>query len=91
MKVIASPQFLKKVKKLPQQDKSEVDGQIKAILENPKIGEEKKQDLKGVFVHKFKLNKQQMLLSYKLDGEMLFLITIGSHENYYRDLKKHLR
>lgn len=86
MKAVAAPQFLKKIKKLTKQDKAKVDGQIKAILEKPNIGEEKKQDLKGVFVHKFKLNKQQMLLSYKLGEETLFLTTIGNHGNYYRDL-----
>ena len=91
MKVIASPQFLKKIKRLAKQDKATVDGQIQSILENPNVGEEKKQDLKGVFVHKFKLNKQETLLSYKMGEETLFLITVGSHENYYRDLKKYLR
>jgi addiction module RelE/StbE family toxin len=91
MKIIASPQFLKKVKKLSKQARKTVDRQIKRILKNPKLGEEKKQDLKGVFVHKFKLNKQDTLLSYKFTEDALFLLTVGSHENYYRDLKKYLQ
>ena len=91
MKIIASPQFLKKVKKLSKQARKTVDRQIQRILKNPKLGEEKKQDLKGVFVHKFKLNKQDTLLSYKFTEDALFLLTVGSHENYYRDLKKYLQ
>ena len=91
MKIIASPQFLKKVKKLSKQARKTVDRQIQRILKNPKLGEEKKQDLKGVFVHKFKLNKQDTLLSYKFTEDTLFLLTVGSHENYYRDLKNYLR
>ena len=90
MKIIASPQFQKKVKKLTKQDKVKVDTEIKKIIENPEIGEEKKQDLKDVFVHKFKLNRIEILLSYKYSEDELFLITIGSHENYYRDLKKYI-
>ena len=90
MKIIGSPQFLKKVKKLSKQARKTVGRQIQRILKNPKLGEEKKQDLKGVFVHKSKLNKQDTLLSYKFTEDTLFLLTVGSHENYYRDLKKYL-
>jgi hypothetical protein len=58
---------------------------IKAIINNPSIGTEKKGDLKGAFVYKFKLIKTEYLLSYRIVGEDLKLITIGPHENYYRD------
>ena len=39
----------------------------------------------------FKIHTAQFLLSYRFEGENLELITIGSHENYYRDLKKYLK
>lgn len=90
MKAIASPLFLKKLKKLTKQDRKVLDDQVRYILENPSTGEEKIQDLKGVLVHKFKLNRQQVLLSYKLIEPDIYLITFGSHENYYRDLKKYI-
>ena len=87
---MASPQFLKKLKKLTKQDRKVLDNQVKYILKHPSTGEEKIQDLEGVLIHKFKLNRQQVLLSYQLLEQNIYLITFGSHENYYRDLKKYL-
>ena len=89
MNVVASPQFSKKIKKLHVQDIKKVDSQILKIADNPKVGTEKRGDLSGIFVHKFKLNKQEYLLSYKFDKKSIYLLTIGSHENYYRNLKKY--
>ncbi len=72
-------------------EKESLDREIKKIVENPGIGEEKKGDLRGVFVHKFKLKTIQYLLSYRKNGNDLALIMIGPHENYYRDLKQYLK
>lgn len=49
-------------------------------------------DLAGIRVYKFKLNKQLTLLGYEYDGETvtLYLLKLGSHENFYRDLKNSL-
>ncbi len=88
MKILQSRSFAKKVKKLNKNEKSELDDQIKSIIENPDIGDEKKGDLKGIFVHKFKIKTIQYLLAYRIVGENLELIMLGPHENYYRDLKK---
>ena len=68
-----------------------LDSEIKRILANPGIGEEKRGDLRGVRVHKFKMQKQLILLAYSVSKQELNLITFGSHENYYRDLKKYLK
>ena len=91
MKVIQSPLFERKVKKFKKNQKLALDEQIRNIIEKPGIGEEKKGDLQGVFVHKFKIHTTQYLLSYRFREENIELITIGPHENYYRDLKKYLR
>ena len=77
MKIIASPQFLKKVKKLSKQDHAEVERQIQKLLDNPNLGDVKKQDLAGVHVHKFKLNRKEILLSYRFTEESIILITTG--------------
>lgn len=96
-KVSATPQFQRTVKKLHAPDKLQVDEAIRTIMAQPELGSAKKGDLNGVFVYKFKLNKQVVLLSYRLKGEVLgpnsvldemVLLAIGSHENFYRDLKK---
>ena len=68
------------------------DSEVKKIVNNPSIGEEKRGDFKGVFVHKFKLRTTQQLLAYRfIDEETLELIKIGPHGNYYRDLKSYLK
>ena len=72
-------------------EKEALDREVKSIAEKPNIGEEKKGDLKGVFVHKFKLKTNLYLLAYRKADKDLELVMIGSHENYYRDLKSYLK
>lgn len=91
MKIFQSRSFAKKVKRLNTREKSLLDDQIKAIADNPDIGVEKKGDLRGVFVHKFKVKTSQYLLAYRIINEDLELIMLGPHENYYRDLKKSVK
>lgn len=91
MRVFQSSSFGKKIKKFNKKEKLELDDSIKEIIKNPSIGTEKKGDLRGVFVYKFKIMKTEFLLSYRIVGDDLELIMIGSHENYYRDLKSHLK
>jgi mRNA interferase RelE/StbE len=91
MKIYQSRLFEKKVKKMSKAEKDALDREVRNIAENPNIGEEKKGDLKGVFVHKFKLKTNLYLLAYKKAGTDLELVMIGSHENYYRDIKSYLK
>lgn len=88
-KVYVSPAFSRKMRKLKKQEKKELDDVVLDILSNPSIGQEKAGDLAGVFVHKFKINKQLTLLSYSFDESEISLLTYGSHENFYRDLKNY--
>jgi mRNA-degrading endonuclease RelE of RelBE toxin-antitoxin system len=91
MRILQSRSFERKVKKFSKQEKKRLDNQIRKIIDDPSIGSEKKGDLRGVYVHKFKLQTVQHLLSYRFVGENLELIMIGPHENYYRDLKSYLK
>ena len=91
MKIIQSRSFERSVKKFNKQTKKVLDDQILAILKNPFIGIEKKGDLQGVYVYKFKIKHIQYLISYRFNNTILELIMIGLHENYYRDLKNHLK
>jgi mRNA interferase RelE/StbE len=91
MKIYQSRSFEKKVKKMSKPEKNALDREVGKIAENPGIGEEKKGDLRGVFVHKFKLRTIQYLLAYRKVGSDLELIVLGPHENYYRDLKRDLK
>jgi mRNA interferase RelE/StbE len=91
MKIYQSNSFAKKVKKLKPQQKQHLDVAVNEIVSDPKIGAEKKGDLRGVFVHKFTIQGVLYLLSYRFLGEDFELIMLGSHENYYRDLKSYLK
>jgi mRNA-degrading endonuclease RelE of RelBE toxin-antitoxin system len=91
MRIYQSRSFEKKVKKLSKSEKDSLDREIKRIVEDPSIGEGKKGDLRGVFVHKFKLKTTQYLLAYRKVGGDFELVIIGPHENYYRDLKQYLK
>jgi hypothetical protein len=90
MKIYQSRSFDKKVKKMSTTEKDALDREVKRIAENPSVGEEKKGDLRGVFVHKFKLKTTLCLLACRRIGDDLELVMIGPHENYYRDLKRSL-
>ena len=91
MRIYQSRSFEKKVKKMSKPEKDSLDREIRSIADDPSVGEEKKGDLRGVFVHKFKLKTTQYLLAYRKVGEDLELLMIGPHENYYRDLKQYLK
>ena len=91
MKVIQSRSFERKVKKFTKSEKKKLDDHIRKIVDNPSIGTEKRGDLRGVYIHKFKIQTLQYLLAYRFVGEDLELIMIGPHENYYRDLKSDLK
>ena len=91
MKILQSSSFKKKVGRFTKQEKQALDIQIKEIAKDPAQGQEKKGDLRGVFVLKFKIDATQYLLSYRFIGDDLELIMIGPHENYYRDLSNYLK
>lgn len=61
-------------------------------MENPNIGERKKGDLAFLRVYKFKLLNQEVLLGYTYEEEkiILTLLKLGSHENFYRDIKNNI-
>ncbi len=87
--ITRSTTFNKAIKRLHTNQKKELDDAIVEIMKNASIGESKKGDLRGVQVHKFKMNKQLTLLAYiQRSSVEIYLIAFGSHENFYRDLKK---
>ena len=85
--------FDRVIKKLHSKDKKVLDEAVKVILENPFAGEEKRGDLVGVFVYKFKLNGHETLLAYELHPNKkkpttVLLLAAGPHENFYTELKR---
>jgi len=91
--ILVTPTFAKAIKRLHAKDKLLHDKAVEAITANPLTGEEKKGDLAKIFVHKFKIKKQEILLAYQLQPSKskpvsILLLSIGSHENFYAELKR---
>lgn len=92
MRIIQSRTFARRVRRFRKQEKKALDQQVRKIAKDPSTGEEKRGELRGVFVHKFKIHTVQYLLAYRMaDPDTLELIMIGPHENYYRDLTTYLK
>jgi mRNA-degrading endonuclease RelE of RelBE toxin-antitoxin system len=90
MKVLQTNEFAKAVRKLPKRQKEDVDNAVRVIIADPTIGQMKSGDLAGIQVYKFRITRQQALLAYEHDSlnVTLFLLKLGSHENFYRDMKR---
>ena len=93
LEVLTTPSFARAAKKLHAKHKKVLDKAIESVADDPTLGEEKKGDLLGVFVHKFKLNNQETLLAYglrpdKLKPKEVVLLAVGPHENFYAQLKR---
>ena len=91
--VLSTASFDRVAKKLHAKDKTVLDEAVKAVADDPTIGEEKRGDLAGVFVYKFKLNNQETLLAYGLQPNKkkpstVVLLAVGPHENFYTQLKR---
>ena len=66
MRIIQSRTFEKRVRRFQKQEKKILDQQVRKSAEAPSIGQDKRGELHGVFVHKFKIHSTQYLLSYRM-------------------------
>jgi mRNA-degrading endonuclease RelE of RelBE toxin-antitoxin system len=90
MKVFQTPTFQRKYKKLNRNQLSLVNDAIESIIAEPEIGELKRGDLGSIRVHKVRKTKVEVLVAYWSTETSIQLIDFGSHENFYRDLKRQL-
>ncbi len=90
MKLIATPRFERATKKLHPDEKQALDNAVRTIAAQPDAGEMKRGDLAGVRVFKYRHNTQLLLLAYRVaeDQDAIKLLSFGSHENFYRNLKR---
>lgn len=103
MKPSYKPPFSKFVKKAHKPLQLAIEDAVDDVCENPEIGEAKVADLAGIWVYKFKFNRQEYLIAYRppaaeeqrqgVDVELLIIdfYQIGSHENFYDELKRYLK
>jgi hypothetical protein len=90
MQILQTSIFKNTAKKFHVNQKSELNKAVRIIINDPIIGIEKVGDLNGVRVYKFHMCNQLTLLAYKYepDTPSITLLAIGTHENFYRDLKR---
>ena len=90
MKAIRTTQFMRQEKKLNPNQKKYLDKAVRAVIEKPQIGKRKKGSLSWLYVYKFKMANQLALLGYTIYQERLqiYLIKVGPHENFYRDVHR---
>ena len=84
------PQFHRVEKRLHKNEKQDLDTAVRAILDNPSIGESKTGDLKSgeLRVYKFKMMGQECRLAYTHKDSTLLLEKVGPRQNFYRDFKR---
>jgi mRNA-degrading endonuclease RelE of RelBE toxin-antitoxin system len=88
VRVLETPGFRKDVKRLQPNQKQALDGAVRAVMADPMVGEQKQGDLAWLKVYKFRMVNQLTLLGYEIKGDdTIILHAVGSHENFYRDLK----
>jgi len=82
--------FLRQYKILNDKTAKDVDDAVVQVAKKPTIGEKKKGDLSELWVYKLRGNGQLWLLGYSKDDglKLIYLESIGSHENFYRDIKR---
>ncbi len=75
-----------------------IEDAVELVCDSPDVGELKVGDLAGIRVYKFRFNRQEYLVAYRPPSKNLaleFLIIdfyqVGSHENFYQELKHYLR
>jgi len=90
--------FAQYVKKAHKPLRLAIEDAVEVVCETPEIGELKVGDLSGIRVYKFRFNRQEYLMAYwphSEDASLEFLIIdfyqVGSHENFYDELKHYLR
>ena len=94
-------QFVKKAHKPLQLAIEDV---VEAIRYHPELGEMKVGDLAGIRVYKFRFNRQEYLVAYRVltmiiqsgEADQVEFLTIdfyqvGTHQNFYEMLKRFLR
>ncbi|MEA3369585.1 MAG: type II toxin-antitoxin system RelE/ParE family toxin [Candidatus Ratteibacteria bacterium] len=89
----AYPKYNRLKKKFPPFFRKKLNEAEDQVALNPWIGEEKAGELKGIRVYKFKILDLLILLAYQVNKEEreVIFVAVGGHENFYRDLKQHLR
>lgn len=97
------PPFKRYVKKAHKPLQLAIEDEVDEVCKNPKIGESKVGDLAGIRVYKFVFNRQEYLIAYRpppddqveqtamIEFLAIDFYKVGTHENFYDELKRYLK
>ncbi|MDD2865458.1 MAG: type II toxin-antitoxin system RelE/ParE family toxin [Methylococcales bacterium] len=90
--VFETKRFSRQYKKLHDKTAKDVDDAVDCVQQNPELDDSKKGDLAKLRVFKFRSDGQLYLLGYTLEDSvrLIYLESVGTHENFYRDLKRNI-
>ena len=81
MRIPVTPTFERAAKKLHKQQKTALDGAVRAIADQSDVAENEVGDLAGVLVYKFRMGTLVCLLAYRvLDENTVKLLMVGPQE-----------
>lgn len=90
--------FAQYVKKAHKALQLAIEDAVVLVCDSPDRGEIKVGDLVGIRVYKFRFNRQEYLMAYRpplnnlpLEFLIIDFYQVGTHENFYADLKNYLR
>ncbi|SFU46528.1 MULTISPECIES: type II toxin-antitoxin system RelE/ParE family toxin [Butyrivibrio] len=91
--IIISPATGKYIKKLKDKNLKELFKEaFDEIKADPTVGEEKHGDLEGILSYGFRYNRTEYRVAYTVEyvnDELVVVILAGTHENFYREVKKY--
>lgn len=89
MQINKTNAFARSARRLHKNQAVSLERCIEKIRIDPTIGESKKGDCLGVRVYKIHMLDQLTLLAYTYNEakKEIILLDVGSHENFYRNLK----
>lgn len=82
MNIVQTPYFRRSYKKLHANKIRPVNDAIRKVISNPLVGDEKKGDLVGSHVYKYRWLDKEFYLAYEYNKEALFLLALGVHEKF---------
>ena len=90
MEIVYKSHFKGFVKKQHRGFQLAIEDAIDRVKADPASGKEKTGDLAGFLVYKFAFKGREYLIAYRLEKARLVCM-MGTHENFYRDLKRYIK